>query len=157
MREGRARTQPFLQLRPPPPTRDVAYRDGDGLFLTDQYDELLAPRNAGIKQVPLQHGVVLRHDGNDNGGILRALGFVDRGGVGRDQRVEFAEAVGDGAPVEARNKLARLGVDAVDLADVAIIDLLVVVVLDLHDLVAGRKGPAEALDFVVAGGVESGL
>ena len=33
---------------------------------------------------------------------------------------------------------------------VAVIDLLVVVVLDLHDLVAGRKGPAESLYFAVA-------
>jgi len=31
---GRTRTQP------PPPTRDVAYRDGDGLFLTDQHEPI---------------------------------------------------------------------------------------------------------------------
>jgi hypothetical protein len=60
----RARTQPFLQLRPPPPTRDVAYRDGDGLFLTDQHDQPFAARYAGVEQVPLQHRIVLgsQHD-----------------------------------------------------------------------------------------------
>jgi len=32
---GRARMQP-----PPPLTRDVAYRNGDGLFLTDQHEPI---------------------------------------------------------------------------------------------------------------------
>ena len=35
--------------------------------------------------------------------------------------------------------------------------VLVVVILDLHDLVAGRKGPAEPLDFAFAGGVQRRL
>ena len=74
-------------------------------------------------------------------GYSGALALVDGGGIGRDQRVELAEAVGHRAPVEARLEFARLGVDVVDIADVAVVDLLVVVVLDLHDLVAGRKGP----------------
>src|SRR5208337_3694116 len=45
----------------------------------------------------------------------------------------------------------------VDVADVAVVDLLVVVILDLHDLVAGRKGPAEPLDLAFAGGVQRRL
>ena len=36
LREGRAGTQPLLQLRPPPPARDVAHRDGNGLLLPNQ-------------------------------------------------------------------------------------------------------------------------
>ena len=83
--------------------------------------------------------------------------FVDGGRVGRNQRVEFAEAVGDGAAVEAGGELASVGIDVVDVADVAVIDFLVVVVLDLHDLVAGREGPAEAFDLALAGGIERGL
>ena len=47
-------------------------------------------------------------------------------------------------------KFARVGIDVVDIADVAVIDVLVVVVLDLHDLIAGREGPAEALDRPIA-------
>ena len=64
------------------------------------------------------------------------------------QRVEFAEAIGDSAPVETGGELAGIGIDIVDVADVAVIDLLVIIVLDLHDLVAGREGPAETLDLV---------
>src|SRR5271165_6609653 len=36
-------------------------------------------------------------------------------------------------------------------------DFLVVVILDLHDLVAGRKGPAEPLDFAFACGIQRSL
>jgi hypothetical protein len=45
----------------------------------------------------------------------------------------------------------KVYVDVVDIADVAVIDVLVVVVLDLHDFIAGREGPAEALDLAIAG------
>ena len=38
-----------------------------------------------------------------------------------------------------------------------VVDLLVVVVLDLHHLVARREGPAETLDLAFAGRVEGGL
>ena len=100
---------------------------------------------------------MLRQDGNDNGGILRALALVNRRGVCRNQGVEFAETIGDGAPVETRGQLAFIGIDIVDIADVAVIDLLVVIVLDLHHLVARREGPAEALDLALAGGVQGGL
>ena len=62
-----------------------------------------------------------------------------------------------GAAIEAGDDLARVRVDVVDVADVAVIDLLVVVVLDLHDFVAGGEGPAEALDLAIAGGIERGL
>ena len=43
------------------------------------------------------------------------------------------------------------GSTSIDIADVAVIDLLVVVVLDLHHLVAGGEGPAEPLDLALAG------
>src|SRR5207245_5421004 len=59
--------------------------------------------------------------------------------------------------VETGGEFAGLGVDIVDVADVAVVDLLVVVVLDLHDLVAWGKGPAEALDLAVAGRVQGRL
>src|SRR4051812_6294222 len=74
--------QPFPQLRPAPPTRYVTDCDGDGLLLSDQHDELFTARNAGIEQVPLQHRVVLRHNGNDDGGVLRALALMDGRRIG---------------------------------------------------------------------------
>ena len=39
----------------------------------------------------------------------------------------------------------------------AVVNLLVVVILDLHHFVAGGKSPAEPLDFALAGGIESRL
>ena len=69
-REGRAGTQPLLQLRPTPPARDVAHRDGDGLLLPDQNDKPIAAGDAGVEKVPLQHGVVLRHDRNHHGCVF---------------------------------------------------------------------------------------
>ena len=94
---------------------------------------------------------------DDHGGIFGALALVDGGGIGGNQRVKLAEAVGHRAPVEAGLDFASLGIDVVDIADVAVVDFLVVVILDLHDLVAWRKGPAESLDFAFAGGVQGCL
>ena len=59
--DGLPGTQPLCQFRPST-TRDVADRDGDGLFLTDQYNQPCSTCDAGVEKVPLQHGVVLRHD-----------------------------------------------------------------------------------------------
>src|SRR5271157_5595511 len=82
---------------------------------------------------------------------------MDCRGVGRHQRVEFAKAKSDGAAVETDGQLAGVEVDIVDVADVTIIDLLFVVVLDLHDLIPWREGPAEPLDLALAGGIQGGL
>lgn len=82
-RKGRAETQPFTQLRPASPTRDVAHRDGDGLLLPNQNDKPLAAGDAGVEQIALQHGVVLRHDRNHHGWVFRALALVDARGVRR--------------------------------------------------------------------------
>jgi hypothetical protein len=39
--------------------------------------------------------------------------------------VEFSKSVSDGPAVKARNDLARIGVDVVDVADIAVLDLVV--------------------------------
>ena len=41
--------------------------------------------------------------------------------------------------------------------NVAVIDFLVIVILDLHNLVAGRKGPAKSLDLALARRIECRL
>jgi hypothetical protein len=43
---------------------------------------------------------VSRQDGDHDGRVLRPLALVDRRGIGRHQRVEPTEAVGDGPAVE---------------------------------------------------------
>src|SRR5450631_259194 len=82
---------------------------------------------------------------------------MDSRGVGRHQRVEFTERVSDRAAVEASHKLPVGEIDFVNVSDVAIVDLLVVVVLDLHDLVAPRKDPSETLDLLVASWIQCRL
>ena len=84
------RPKPLVQLRPAPPARDVANRDGDRLLLANQNDEVLAPGDTGVEEIPLQHGVVLRHDRDDHGGIFGALALVDGRGIGWYQGVELA-------------------------------------------------------------------
>ena len=82
---------------------------------------------------------------------------MNRRGIRGNENVELAESVSHNASVESHCDFADLWVDVADIADVAVVDFFVVVVLDLHDLVAGREGPAEAFDFPFASGVENGL
>src|SRR5689334_797294 len=135
----------------------LANRDGDRLLLANQNDEAFSPGDTRVEEVPLQHGVVLGHDRDHDGRVLRALALMDGHGIGRDQRVELAKAVGDRTAVEAGVEFADIGIDVVDITDVTVIDLLVVVVLDLHDLIARRESPIEALDLAIAGRIEGGL
>ena len=83
---------------------------------------------------------------NDDGRVFRALGLVDRRRIGRHQRVQLAEAVDHLPSIEADSDLTCLRIDPGDKADITVVDLPVVVVLDLHDLVARGVGPAKSLD-----------
>jgi hypothetical protein len=66
-------------------------------------------------------------------------------------------AMGHRALVDGRQDFARLGINVDDIADVAVVDFLVVVILHLHDLVARREGPSETSDLVFASGVQRRL
>jgi hypothetical protein len=79
-------TQPIPQLRPALSARHGTNRNGHGLAHTDEHDQPLAPGDAGVQQVSLQHGVMLGHDRDDDGKIFRALALVDRRRVGRHER-----------------------------------------------------------------------
>ncbi len=82
---------------------------------------------------------------------------MDCGRVCWHERIELTKAIGHVPPVESGGEFADLGIHADDVADVAVIDLLVVVVFDLHDLVARREGPTEPLDLALAGRVKRRL
>ena len=82
---------------------------------------------------------------------------MNGGGAGRNQHIQFPKAINHHATVEADGELASLRIDVGDVADVSVLDFLVVVILDLHDLVAWSEGPAEALYLSLAGGVEDPL
>ena len=57
-----------MQLRPTPSARDIAYRNCDSLLLPNQHDQPLATGDAGVKQIALQHGVVLLTTGMTTAG-----------------------------------------------------------------------------------------
>src|SRR5215831_17208724 len=76
---------------------------------------------------------------DDHSRVFRALAFMNGRRVRGHQHVELSKSVSDGSALEDRNDLTRSGIDVVDGADIAVVDLLVVVVLDLHHLIAGRK------------------
>src|ERR1700730_5380436 len=94
---------------------------------------------------------------DDHSWVFRALAFMNGRRVRRHQHIEFSKCVSDRSAVEARNDLTRVGVNLVDGADIAVVDLLVVIVLNLHPLIAGSKGPAKPLDLPTTGGIERGL
>ena len=134
--------KPFGQLRPPAPSGGIAHRNGDGLLLPNQHNQLLASGDAGVEKVSLQHGVMLSEHRNDCCGIFRSLAFVNGRCIGWCQHVEFAKTIGYRSAVKAYNDLTSVGINILDVADVAVVDLLVVVVLDLHHLVARSEGPS---------------
>src|SRR5271169_3805995 len=89
--------------------------------------------------------------------IFRALALVDGNGISRDQHVKFAKAVGDTAAIEDRRKFTVVAAYSVDVPNVAVIDILVVVIFDLHDLVPWGEGPAKPLDLMIAGRIQNSL
>ena len=99
---------------------------------------------AGVDQVALQHRVVLGRERHDDGGIFGALRLVDRRRVGRARAGRAPRRRRRSRGLEVDDELAGLESTDTTTADVAVVDLLVVVVLDLHHLVAGREGPSRS-------------
>jgi hypothetical protein len=108
---GRGHSPSFDHRRRPETLRTAI---ATALLLPRQHNQPLAARDAGIEKIPLEHGVVLRHDRDDYGRIFRALTFVNGRGIGRHEHVELAKTVGDGPAVKAGDDLARIGVDAIN-------------------------------------------
>ena len=79
---------------------------------------------------------------------------MDGDGVGENEIVELAASIDDIAAVKTHAKLLGLGIDLCHKADIAIIDLLLIVVLDLHDLIFGAEGPSELVEPFGAGRIE---
>jgi hypothetical protein len=137
--------------------RDVLDGDRHRFLLPEQDDELLAAGDPGVKQIALQHHIVLCRDGNDDSGKFRALRFMVRRRVSEDDPVEFTERIGDRPSVESDRHLAEFEIDGFDVADVAVVDLFVIVICDLHDLVADGKGRPEFLDLWFSSWIEGPL
>src|SRR5260370_16914456 len=97
---------------------------------------------------------MLSAERDHDGWVFRALALVDGRRIGQHQLVQLTKAVIDVPAVEIDAELAFLHVDARYDAEIAVVDVLVVVVLDLHHLIARAEGPAEALDADLAGRVQ---
>jgi hypothetical protein len=106
-----AASQPLTKLRPPPAPRYTTDGDRDSLALADQNDQSFAAGDTSVEQIALQHWVVLRHDWDHDGRVLRALTFMDRRGVSRHQRVQFAKAIGNRTTIKRRGKFPAIRLD----------------------------------------------
>ena len=82
---------------------------------------------------------MLRVDDDDDGRIFAPLRLVDGRRVGKDELVEVSAVVFDRTPVEVHNHRAVVGVDGLHESDVAVVDILVVVVTELHHAVADAE------------------
>lgn len=71
---------------------------------------------------------------------------MDRDRVGRSQGIELTEGIFHLTAVEARDQHSLCLVDPQNRSEIAIEDVTLVIVLDLHHLVAGREDRAEFLD-----------
>jgi hypothetical protein len=94
------------QLRPTATPGDAADRNGNGLLLAHQNDKPFTASKAGIEQITLQHGVVLRHERNHHRRVFRSLALMDGRRIGRYQGVKVAEPIGDRTVVEPGDELA---------------------------------------------------
>ncbi len=99
---------------------------------------------------------MLGHEGHDDGLVLASLGLVDGDGVGQGDVHELVPLVAHRPAVEVDEQRPPGLVGLEDGADVAVEDVLVVVVADLHDLVA-RPERARADLKALPAGVEAGL
>jgi hypothetical protein len=76
-------------------------------FCPSKDDEPLAAGDTSVKQIALQHHLVL--NGNDDSGKFRTLRFMDRHRVSEDDPIEFAERIGDGPSVESDRNRSNAG------------------------------------------------
>src|SRR5690606_611614 len=101
---------------------------GEGLGVAYDDDEPFGAGDGGVKDVTLEHEVMLAHEGQHYSGVFAALRFVDGDGVGEGELVEFVVGIEDGAVLELDMDLAGLLVQIGDDADVAVEYVEVVVV-----------------------------
>src|SRR4030043_1308294 len=127
--------------------------DGDveRLVGADDHAELLRPGQGGVEEVPLEEDIVLGEKRHDHGLVLAALGFVDGDGEGGGDVVQLILLEPDLPAVEIDQQPEVRLVDMYDEPDIAVEDLLLVVVPDLHDLVPDPELPCPDLESVRAG------
>src|SRR6516164_4497180 len=140
---GTINMEPVAQFRPTLPCPSSFHGDRQRLPLSDKYHQTFTACYSRIHEVPLQHRVMLSTEGDYDGWIFRALALGNCRCIGEHQLIQLAKPVDDLSTVKLDADFAFLHVDARHHAEVAIVDILVVIILDLHDLVARAEGPAK--------------
>ena len=117
----------------------VAHRALERLGLGQQDDQPPGAGDGGVEQVAAQHATVLAQQRQHHGRVFRALRLVDGDRVGDGQLVQLVGGIGQPAPVDGDLERLARGSMRGDPADIAVVDLALVVVLELHHLVAERR------------------
>ena len=128
------------------------HRDADYLWCSHEDDQTLAPGDAGVEEIPLEHHVMLRVNGDDDGRKLAALTLVDAHSVGGHQLVKLSEVVDDNPSVEIHVQFGFVEIHLFNDAQIAVEHVLLVIILGLQNLVPDTVGVAESLDlrFVIS-------
>ena len=111
----------LTQFGPAPACALVTDCNRQRLPLADQHDQPLATRHTRVEQVARQHHVVLRHQRDHHGRILRALALVDRRSIGEHQLIELAEAVADLPSIKGNDQLTFVLIDPLYDAKITIV------------------------------------
>ena len=91
---------------------------------------------AGVDEVALEHDEVFHRHGHDHNRKFRALALVDCDCVCQHNLVKFCYVVFYKAAVECNGQSPLVGIGGSDIADVAVEYVLVIVIANLHHLVA---------------------
>jgi hypothetical protein len=127
-----------------------------GLLLTDNHHQTLAAVGTRADEVALHHGGVLGEQVDHHSGVFTALALVDGAGLGGHLVIELAPAgvhhpaarrlpPGPASLVGKHAQFTVVGDDGVDGAHIVVEHFLLVIIGDLHHLIARRKPPAETL------------
>ena len=92
---------------------------------------------------------MLGHDWKNDDWILASLRFMNRDGIGQNHLVKLRKVVTDFLSIKIDGQFSVFPVDLRYPPDVSVKDLLVVIVGDLHDLVAQFERPAAVQRDVV--------
>ena len=130
---------------------------GEGAFVADEQAEVAGASQAGVEQVALQHHILAGVQDEHDGTILRSLALVDAESVGELQFVVVGVVVlDDGLRILDEQDLI-VGFDVEDRADVAVEDVLVVVVDKLDHAVANAEAAGTAQQFRATSGGIGGI
>ena len=130
--------EPFGEQRVAALRAVVFYGGLEGRLGTEEDDERLRTRDGRVEEVALEHDVMAGHEGQEDDRVFAALALVDAHGVGEGELADLRALVVDGRLGEADGEV--VGLELADVADVAVEDVLLVVVLRLHDLVPEAEG-----------------